>query len=524
MRRSRRRLGSKSGPAARAAKSGVRETAGVAPVPNGLVSRAVVAALVLVSAFLLLWNLGDQRLWDDEAQTALISQTILDHGLPLGHDGLNSFSQEAGAEFGADHVYKWHPWLPFYLLAAFFRLFGVTTFAARLPFALLGIGCPLLVYSLATALFARRRVAIAAATLLVFSVPFLLLAKQCRYYSPATFLSLLGLYGYASGKHRIVLAPASVLLFYTQNIYFLTLWLAVLIHAALWKPERRKELLLLFTVASALGAPWLIYTLGVSYRQAYPGVLTWTQFLRFLGIYAGQIRAYLFSPFVLLAPAVVMLVRVLRKQAPIDRGQWPSVALLVIYLVVSYLILCSFSVLPFFRYLGPMIPVLCLLTALLLEGLASIHTLVFVAAVAWVILSGNMGRYLYEITHDFRGPIRGITDYLQQNAKPGDTVAITYGDLPIKFYNHLRVVGGLTGEDLTAGRRADWIIMRKHVTCVKDLEVGKYLYHNVDWKSYTPITIDAPDTIFENREDPAMHLFESNTTEDRVVILKRTGG
>ena len=523
MRRSKRRAGWKPG-RWRAAREGVPETAAVASVPNRNVSRAVVAGLVVVSAFLLLWNLGDQRLWDDEAQTALISQTILDLGLPLGHDGVNSFSQEAGAEFGADHVYKWHPWLPFYLLAAFLRLFGVSTFTARLPFALLGIGCPVLLYFLATALFARRRVAIAAATLLVFSVPFLLLAKQCRYYSPAMFLSLFGLYGYASGRHRGVLAPASVLLFYTQNIYFLTLWLAVLVHAALWKTERRKELLLLCAAAAALCAPWLIYTTSVSYRQAYPGVLTWAQFVRFLGPFAGQIRAYLFSPFVLLVPAVVAVVRVLRKQAPIVRGQWNGVALLLIYLVVSYLVLCSFSVLPFFRYLGPMIPVLCLLTALLLEGLASIHTLVFVAAVAWVILSGNIGRYLHEITHDFRGPIRGITDYLQQNAKPSDVVAISYGDLPIKFYNHLRVVGGLTGEDLTPGRRADWIIMRKHVTCVKDLEVARYLQHNVDWKSYTRITIDAPDTIFENREDPAVHLFESNTTEDKVVILKRIGG
>lgn len=168
----------------RIAGKGALDTVGVSSGQNRHVSRAVVAGLVLVSAFLLLWNLGDQRLWDDEAQTALISQTILDHGLPLGHDGMNSFSQELGAEFGADHVYKWHPWLPFYLLATFFRLFGVSTFTARLPFALLGIGCPVLVYFLAAALFERRHVAIAAAALLAFSVPFLLLAKQCRYYIP----------------------------------------------------------------------------------------------------------------------------------------------------------------------------------------------------------------------------------------------------------------------------------------------------------------------------------------------------
>ena len=46
----------------------------------------------------------------------------------------------------------------------------------------------------------------------------------------------------------------------------------------------------------------------------------------------------------------------------------------------------------------------------------------------------------------------------------------------------------------------------------------------MDWRSYTPITIDAPDTIFENQEAPAVHLFESNTSENKVVILKRTGG
>ena len=53
------------------------------------------------------WAVREMRrygLWDDEAQTALISQTIVDHGLPLGHDGVNSFSQEAGAEFGMGRV------------------------------------------------------------------------------------------------------------------------------------------------------------------------------------------------------------------------------------------------------------------------------------------------------------------------------------------------------------------------------------------------------------------------------------
>ncbi|HEX7508658.1 MAG TPA: hypothetical protein VF550_17935 [Polyangia bacterium] len=486
-------------------------------------SLVLVAAIVVVSSFLLLWNLGDQRLWQDEANTALVSRTILTHGVPLGHDGMNSFSQELGAEFGPDHVYQWHPWLPFYLLAGFFGAFGVGTFTARLPFALLGIGSSLLVYYFGLALFHRRNVAIAAAALLIFSVPFLLLAKQCRYYSPAMFLSLLGLYGYASGKFRWVLAPASVLLFYTQNIYFLALWTTVILHAVLFRRDRCKELLLLFGLSTAACVPWLLYTLGLSYQKLYPGMYTTAQFLRFTRPYLSQIRTHLFSPLLLLVPITVAIVRGIGKKTLVTRDPdlWSGVALLAIYLVVSYLLLCELSIAPYFRYLGPMIPVFYLLIAVMLEGLTAIHPLVFPVAVVLVILGGNITSYFYEITHAFNGPIKGITSYLNQHGKPSDTVAVTYGDLPIKFYTNMRVVGGLAGDDLSVAKNADWIILRKHVVCVKDLEVASYLRRNVNWANYVPVPIDAPDTLFENREDPALHLFRSNTTEDKVVIWKK---
>ena len=487
-------------------------------------SLVLVAAIVLVASFLLLWNLGDQRLWQDEANTALVSRTILTHGVPLGHDGVNSFSQELGAEFGPDHIYQWHPWLPFYWLAAFFSIFGVSTFTARLPFALLGIGSSVLVCFLGLALFQKRRVAIAAAALLVFSVPFLLLAKQCRYYSLAMFLSLLGLHGYATGKFRWVLAPASVLLFYTQNIYFLTLWATVLLHGLLFKRERRKELLLLFALSTAACVPWLLYTFGLSYQKQYPRMFTTAQFFRFTEPYFTQIRTYFFSPLLLLAPVAVAIMRGLGKKPLVarDPNLWQGMALLAIYLMVSYLVLCAFSIAPYFRYLGPMIPIFGLLIAVMLEGLTAFHPLVFYVVVVWVVLSGNLTSYLYEITHTFNGPIKGITNYLAEHGKPTNTLAVTYGDLPIKFYTNMRVVGGLAGDDLSVAKDADWIILRKYVTCVKDLAVANYLRRNVNWQNYVPITIDAPDTLFENREDPALHLFRSNTTEDKVVIWKKT--
>jgi hypothetical protein len=163
------------------------------------------------------------------------------------------------------------------------------------------------------------------------------------------------------------------------------------------------------------------------------------------------------------------------------------------------------------------------LIAVILEGLTVIHPWVFPAATVVVVLSGNLTRYLDEITHTFNGPIKGITNYLAEHGKPTDVVAVTYGDLPIKFYTPMRVVGGLAGDDLSVAKNADWIILRKHVICTKDLEVARYLQRNVNWQDYAKVTLDAPDTVFENREDPALHLFRSNTTEDKVVIWRRKG-
>ena len=76
--------------------------------PLERIERLGIAALVCLASTLMLVNLGNQSLWQDEAQTALIAGTVLDTGLPRGHDGANSFSQELGIEFGENGLWKWH--------------------------------------------------------------------------------------------------------------------------------------------------------------------------------------------------------------------------------------------------------------------------------------------------------------------------------------------------------------------------------------------------------------------------------
>jgi 4-amino-4-deoxy-L-arabinose transferase-like glycosyltransferase len=151
------------------------------------IEKTFLAAILCIGIFLFFTNLGNIYLWQDEAQTALISQTVLHDGVPRGYDGKNYFSQELGSEYGENYIFKWHTWLPFYITAAFLKIFGNNAFAARLPFALFGLGSVFFLYYLTKSLFNNKRAASMAALVLLVSIPFLLLSRQCRYYSMTAF-------------------------------------------------------------------------------------------------------------------------------------------------------------------------------------------------------------------------------------------------------------------------------------------------------------------------------------------------
>ena len=154
--------------------------------------RAIPAALTALGAVLLLWNLGRPALWQDEAETALRAEAILETGLPrmtLGGTLVTAQPSLAVYEGNAEGVWTWNTWLPAYLVAASFAVLGRTALAARLPFALAGI----LTLWLSWRLFedgerdelAERRAWApeAGLALLALSPAFLLFCRQSRYYA-----------------------------------------------------------------------------------------------------------------------------------------------------------------------------------------------------------------------------------------------------------------------------------------------------------------------------------------------------
>jgi len=486
--------------------------------------------LILCAAlFLFLCNLGNQYLWQDEAQTALVSKTILSGGVPRGHDGKNFFSQELGAEYGKNYIWKWHTWLSFYIIAGFFGLLGANTFVARLPFALFGIASVFLTYYFCKAMWKSRKIAATAALLLLISVPFLILSRQCRYYSMTAFFSLWGLYAYIGLLDRkkyahITFVLSLVLLFHTHYIYCVTLLATVVLHALLFHRDRLRTILLLVGVVVLVNVPWVIWLASMKYGRQYGYILFRTvKLLAFAKVYLSQISRYIFPPYLWLVVLFVALCSRIDTGSFFTRNRlfWRKLSLLLFFVLFNLVMLTFASSWTYFRYLAPLVPILTIIVALLVVAAAArLHLAIAIGIVALLIYTGSMRDFLYEITHDYDGPVEGIAKYLNEHGSEDDIVLITYGDMPLKFYTNMRIVGGLTGEDLSPAAEADWIIYRKHLASPYATRVRKFI-NGISPDKYKEIVIDYPDITYENREGPANHHFRTAVNEEKVVIRQK---
>ena len=88
----------------------------------------------LIMVFL---GLSNSVLQADEGGDTFISSTNLKYGAPYHQDEKN-YTMEHG-KVRDDGLFVYRTWIPYYLQAGSLYLFGKTTFAARLPFALLGV-------------------------------------------------------------------------------------------------------------------------------------------------------------------------------------------------------------------------------------------------------------------------------------------------------------------------------------------------------------------------------------------------
>jgi hypothetical protein len=209
------------------------------------------ALVVLAMAVLLFTRLGHYALWDDETMVGLIAKGIMrtgDTSVLLDHGNLLAYR---GGLVVHNYCDRSTPPLPAYLTAGSFSLFGLNAWTARMPFALLGLA------TVALMMFEVRRqdwttLAVFALGLLG-NVSLILYFRQCRYYGPGIFfcVAIVWLYGKAkpSSRNLLVLAGLSVLLFASNYLTYLGLYLCLGVDYLIWKrkdwpPTWRSGLLL----------------------------------------------------------------------------------------------------------------------------------------------------------------------------------------------------------------------------------------------------------------------------------------
>ncbi len=200
---------------------------------------AVLLLFLLIGAFLRFENLDKPPLWMDEAEVAFLAKAILEKGVPNQYyNGIPIYSSPLmprnkdtredpeifaydQRDFREDGTPRYRPLGDAYIVSASFWIFGESTWAARIPFALLGVLSLLLTFKLAEFFFNARTGVMA---VMIQAVNLLLIAyeKQAKYYSVSVFGFLGAIYFFVKAveenkrEHFAMSALFLVLLFYTQ--------------------------------------------------------------------------------------------------------------------------------------------------------------------------------------------------------------------------------------------------------------------------------------------------------------------
>ncbi len=520
---------------------------------------AIVLLIAIASMPLFLYGLGETYLWQDEAQTALLGRSVLRHGVPMVGVGPESLSAHMGADAGIRGIYFQISWLQAYVAAASLRIFGESSWSARLPFAIAGWLCVPLVAWVVRQAGGDRTAARIAALLTATSVPFIVCARQSRYYALTAAAALLVGGTYAGlFQHRgeraalpawsIAFLASAVLLVLSFDVTAIGILGMLAVHwilfapspakraAAFWAPWAAGVAVLIAWIAVSLSAPMRHDNAGMT---AVPDRL-WHGTL----YYAGQIDAHV-MPVPIAAIAVLGFASRTR----------PAMVILAA-LAAGAIGGAMLSPYRFFRYIVPSIPFLFALSALGFAALAEKGRAGKTAAaliVAAVVTSSGLHVLSHSVTSAVarstglitvrersipltipllelvrelreppRGPIAAMVVYLERHARDGDVLVATYEELPLKFHTNLDVYGGETAQLPSPDTRPDWIWPRHRLKVyTAERAAIEWVERELTSGTYQRIDLPAIDRRWENREDPELHIFTNPGPPGPNVVLYR---
>jgi hypothetical protein len=524
--------------------------------------------LAIYSASMIFIGLGDNLLQVDEGNDTFISANILKFGFPTHSDGVNYTLLWASSH---DGLFVYRPWIPYYIQAFSLSLFGQTTFAARLPFALCGVLSVIFLYRFALKFTGRQFIAFLAALLLASSIPALIYFRTARYVGLPIFLSILLLSFYIEiYKNKkwnpFPLTVVSIIFFHTMYVEFAGMILGVLIHFFIYYkdalPENRQRAAWAAGITGVFCIPWFIF-ISPMFSKVTQHLASWSTLIdlswhgyikRFLG-FLFQVNNYIF-PFILLPLFFLRQFKPFTKQ-------------------VSLLLLCILTVLltalphamPIQQYISASFPLFFLLLAILIVNIfpkillaqSLLVTLLIISNLVHVCLFFPLKQivkghpewfqkspylentfnslmreikfksvyfdYIYEISHDYKGPLDEIVAFFKEYGKPGESCYIDNEPESLAYYTGMKVIHR---DDIKVQDTPDWIVLRgDYRESIKEnssSKIAKNLREIIRKNSYSKIELNSPSMRVNNTYDIQIHLFRSpsSANTDKITIYKLT--
>lgn len=492
--------------------------------------RRLLIGLLCLAAALLFLGLDTSYLWQDEAETAVLARNVLHYGYPRAFDGTHLLHLPFATSRG--YVWVFHQWMQFYLAAASFLLFGITTWAARVPFALLGVVAIGLTWVLAQRLFHDRAVTGLATVFLVTSAPFLLQMRQCRYYAPMAVFTLWSLLAYWRWLHGqrgagFLWFAGMLLLFHTNWMASAALGAAVLGHWTLSGGHRSiaSQAVARWSLAFAvLAIPWILYARAWEHGMGRSDLVHVWHNLQF---YVRMVNSFII-PLGALGVLALWLVWRVRLRPRAEESQALSLIGWTVGMLGLALMLGRQH---FFRYLVGIIPLLYLVAAwLLVKGCAARPRLLAVLALLMAftdvlhrpdhLLQGSPRVYLADFFHQALGQeadsTKGIITFLNTHAREGESVKIRYSIAPLVFYTRLRVE--TEPYAFFQPTTPDWVVFQRGLIPRKYYDSQEY---RTVLAQYEAIQTDIPDNYWGNAAEPYLALAPERLQVPRVTIYRK---
>ena len=196
--------------------------------------------VLLVSCFMLFWNISYYSPWEDEAVTAMAAKGIVRTGDTYAMVDGNLAAPANGATLNSKLRDRVTPMLPAYATALSFRFFGENMQGARVPFALAGLLTVALLLRWAAKEGIRHMLLVS--ILMIGNASFFLFFRQCQYYGFVMLFALLVFYLYwhwdGKRKKAVFLALALLGLMFSYYPACVGVAVALALDYILW---RRKE-------------------------------------------------------------------------------------------------------------------------------------------------------------------------------------------------------------------------------------------------------------------------------------------